>query len=44
MFGKFMYNPAVAGAYQNYMQHTHRSQWVGIDGAPTTNNLNISNT
>ena len=41
MFNKFMYNPAVAGAYPElHATLLHRSQWVGIDGAPTTNNLN----
>ncbi len=41
MFNKFMYNPAVAGAYpQLHASLLHRQQWVGIDGAPTTSNLN----
>tara|TARA_B100001250_G_scaffold411240_1_gene439454 strand:- start:2072 stop:3013 length:942 start_codon:yes stop_codon:yes gene_type:complete len=41
MFDKFMYNPAVAGAYPElHATLLHRSQWVGVDGAPTTSNLN----
>ena len=41
MFNKFMYNPAIAGAYPElHATLLHRSQWVGIDGAPTTSNLN----
>jgi type IX secretion system PorP/SprF family membrane protein len=41
MFNKFMYNPGVAGAYPElHATLLHRSQWVGIDGAPTTSNLN----
>jgi type IX secretion system PorP/SprF family membrane protein len=41
MFNKFMYNPAVAGAYPElHATLLHRNQWVGIDGAPTTSNLN----
>ena len=41
MFNKFMYNPAVAGAYPElHATLLHRTQWVGVDGAPTTNNLN----
>jgi type IX secretion system PorP/SprF family membrane protein len=41
MFNKFMYNPAVAGAYpEMHATLLHRNQWVGIDGAPTTSNLN----
>ncbi len=40
MFNKFMYNPAVAGAYPElHATLLHRSQWVGIEGAPTTSNL-----
>ena len=41
MFNKFMYNPAVAGAYPElHATLLHRSQWVGIEGAPSTSNLN----
>ena len=41
MFNKYMYNPAVAGAYPEFHATLlHRNQWVGIDGAPTTSNLN----
>ncbi len=41
MLNKFIYNPAVAGAYPElHATLLHRSQWVGIDGAPTTSNLN----
>tara|TARA_Y100001968_G_C19368031_1_gene723620 strand:- start:269 stop:1222 length:954 start_codon:yes stop_codon:yes gene_type:complete len=41
MFNKFMYNPAVAGAYPElHATLLHRNQWVGIDGAPSTSNLN----
>jgi len=41
MFNKFMYNPAVAGAYPElHATILHRAQWVGIDGAPNTTNLN----
>ncbi|MBE38256.1 MAG: hypothetical protein CMP50_06430, partial [Flavobacteriales bacterium] len=41
MFNKFMYNPGVAGAYPElHATLLHRNQWVGIDGAPTTSNLN----
>ena len=42
MFDKFLYNPAVAGVdpYIN-IGLLHRSQWVGVDGAPTTQNLTI---
>ena len=41
MFNRFMYNPAVAGAYPEFHATLlHRNQWVGVDGAPTTSNLN----
>ena len=41
MFNKFMYNPAVAGAYPElHATLLHRSQWVGLEGAPNTSNLN----
>ncbi len=41
MFNKFMYNPAVAGAYPElHATLLQRVQWVGIDGAPSTSNLN----
>ena len=41
MFNKFMYNPAVAGAYPElHATLLHRNQWMGFDGAPTTSNLN----
>ena len=40
MFNSLSYNPAYAGS-KDYMSIgvLHRSQWVGIDGAPTTQTL-----
>jgi len=42
MFNKFAVNPAYAGATSNLNASVlHRSQWVGFDGAPTTQILNV---
>ncbi len=41
MFNKIYYNPAVAGTGGAIcINALHRSQWVGFDGAPTTQNIN----
>ena len=42
MFDKFLYNPAVVGSQPSInVGLLHRSQWVGVDGAPTTQNLTV---
>jgi len=42
MFDKFLYNPAVAGSQSSVnVGLLHRSQWVGVPGAPTTQNLTV---
>ena len=42
MFDKFLYNPGVVGSQPAInLGLLHRSQWVGIDGAPTTQNLTV---
>ena len=43
MFNKFMYNPAVAGAYPElHATLLHRNQWVGLEGAPETQALSFN--
>lgn len=43
MFNKIYYNPGVAGSGGAIcVNAVHRSQWVGFDGAPTSQNLNIN--
>lgn len=43
MFNKIYYNPAVAGSGGAICVNAlHRSQWVGFEGAPTSQNLNIN--
>jgi len=40
MYNSIAYNPAFAGSRQSMVINLlHRSQWVGIDGAPTTQTL-----
>ena len=42
MFDKFLYNPGVVGSQPSInVGLLHRSQWVGIPGAPTTQNLTV---
>ena len=42
MFDKFLYNPGVVGSQPSInVGLLHRSQWVGVDGAPTTQNLTV---
>ncbi len=42
MFDKFLYNPGVVGSQPAInLGLLHRSQWVGMDGAPTTQNLTV---
>lgn len=41
MFNKIYYNPGVAGTGGAIcLNALHRSQWVGFEGAPTTQNIN----
>lgn len=41
MFNRIYYNPGVAGSGDAIcINGIHRSQWVGFDGAPTSDNLN----
>lgn len=41
MYNRIFYNPAVAGSGGAIcFSGFHRSQWVGFDGAPTTQNIN----
>lgn len=43
MFNKIYYNPGVAGSGGAIcLNAVHRSQWVGVDGAPTTDNINAN--
>lgn len=43
MFNRIYYNPGVAGSGDAIcINALHRSQWVGFDGAPTSQNLNAS--
>jgi len=43
MYNRLYYNPAVAGAGDAICATAvHRSQWVGFDGAPTSQNVNAS--
>ncbi len=43
MFNKIYYNPGVAGSGGAIcVNAVHRSQWVGFEGAPTSQNLNIN--
>ena len=42
MFDKFLYNPGVVGSQPSVnVGLLHRSQWVGVPGAPTTQNLTV---
>jgi type IX secretion system PorP/SprF family membrane protein len=42
MFNTLIFNPAYAGSYDYLsINAIHRSQWLGIDGAPTTQSLTI---
>ncbi|MBV6441319.1 MAG: type IX secretion system membrane protein PorP/SprF [Haliscomenobacteraceae bacterium CHB4] len=41
-FNKLIFNPAVAGSDGHLTAHLiHRSQWLGIEGAPTTQSLSV---
>ncbi len=41
MWAKLAYNPAYAGSSDHLsVTALHRSQWVGLEGAPTTQNVN----
>lgn len=43
MFNRIYYNPGVAGSTNSIcITGVHRSQWVGFDGAPTSDNLNAN--
>lgn len=43
MFNRIYYNPGVAGSGDAIcINGVHRSQWVGFDGAPTTQNINAN--
>lgn len=43
MFNKLYYNPGFAGSGNNIcITGFHRSQWVGFDGAPTSQNINAN--
>lgn len=43
MFNKIYYNPGVTGSGGAIcINALHRSQWVGFEGAPTTQNVNIN--
>lgn len=43
MFNRIYYNPGVSGSGNAICVNAlHRSQWVGFDGAPTSQNLNAS--
>lgn len=43
MHNRIFYNPGVAGTTQNIcINALHRSQWVGFEGAPITQNLNAN--
>jgi type IX secretion system PorP/SprF family membrane protein len=42
MFNTLVYNPAYAGSFDYLSVNVlHRSQWLGIEGAPTTQTLSI---
>ena len=42
MFDKFLYNPGVVGSQPSInVGLLHRAQWVGIPGAPTTQNVTV---
>ena len=42
MFNKLAFNPAYAGSHEMpCISGIHRSQWVGFDGAPTSQTLNF---
>lgn len=42
MFNSLVYNPAYAGSNGHMaMNLIHRSQWVGLEGAPTTQSFNL---
>jgi len=43
MFNQIYYNPGVAGSGGAIcINGLHRSQWVGFEGAPTTQNVNVN--
>ena len=43
MFNRIYYNPAVAGSGDAICVNAiHRSQWVGFEGAPTSQNINAT--
>lgn len=43
MFNKIYYNPGVAGSSDAIcVNAVHRSQWVGFEGAPTSQNINVN--
>lgn len=43
MFNRLYYNPAVAASNDAIcLTAVHRSQWVGFDGAPTSQNINAA--
>lgn len=42
MFNKLAYNPAYAGSHEMLtLSAIYRNQWMGLDGAPETMNINI---
>ena len=42
MFNSLVYNPAYAGYYDHmYISALYRNQWLGVDGAPTTQTLTL---
>lgn len=42
MFNSLWYNPAYAGSNEHMvLNFIHRTQWIGIDGAPTTQSFTI---
>lgn len=41
-FNSLIFNPAVAGSNEHLTAHlVHRSQWIGLEGAPTTQSLSV---
>lgn len=41
-FNSLIFNPAVAGANEHLTAHLiHRSQWLGVEGGPTTQSLSV---
>ncbi len=42
MFNSLVYNPAYAGYYDHmYISALYRNQWLGVEGAPTTQTLTL---